>query len=54
MTLAHVYVFDYSSAIIFIISAAVVHNGLGTTTSPSCQAIVRLCLLFYTAGKVSM
>ncbi|USP75701.1 uncharacterized protein yc1106_02975 [Curvularia clavata] len=55
MTLTHVYVFvDYVSAITFNISAAIVYNGLDTTTSRVCEAIIRLCLLFYTAGKVSI
>lgn len=55
MTLTHVYVFiDYVAAITFNISAAIVYNGLGTTSPEICEATIRLCLLFYTAGKVSM
>lgn len=55
MTLTHVYIFiDYISAMTFIIAAAIVHNGLGITTNEVCKAAIRLCLLFYTASKVSM
>ncbi|EUC44123.1 hypothetical protein COCMIDRAFT_99031 [Bipolaris oryzae ATCC 44560] len=55
MTLTHVYIFiDYISAMTFITAAAIVHNGLGITTDKICRAAIRLCLLFYTAGKVSM
>ncbi|KAJ5061428.1 hypothetical protein J3E72DRAFT_385362 [Bipolaris maydis] len=55
MTLTHIYIFiDYISAMTFIIAAAIVHNGLGITTDAICKAAIRLCLLFYTAGKVSM
>lgn len=55
MTLTHIYIFiDYISAMTFIIAAAIVHNGLGITTDAICKVAIRLCLLFYTAGKVSM
>jgi hypothetical protein len=55
MTLAQTYVFLlYFSSLAFVLSAAVVNNGLGLSTDGSCRTAIIICLTFYAGSKLSM
>ncbi|KAF2733537.1 hypothetical protein EJ04DRAFT_565069 [Polyplosphaeria fusca] len=44
----------YSLAMAFVVSAAVVENGLGMTSPSMCHSIIYICLSFYAASKLAM
>ncbi|OCK84811.1 hypothetical protein K432DRAFT_344472 [Lepidopterella palustris CBS 459.81] len=44
----------YMLAIAFVISAAVVENGLGLSSFPICHTAIIICLVFYVGSKVTM